>query len=30
MIDVLCADKTGTLTENELAVSAVRPLKRGL
>jgi high-affinity K+ transport system ATPase subunit B len=29
MIDVLCADKTGTLTANELAVSAVRPLERG-
>jgi H+-transporting ATPase len=26
MIDVLCADKTGTLTANELAVSAVRPV----
>ena len=24
-IDVLCADKTGTLTRNELAVTAVRP-----
>jgi H+-transporting ATPase len=24
-IDVLCADKTGTLTRNELAISAVRP-----
>jgi H+-transporting ATPase len=24
-IDVLCADKTGTLTQNELAVSAVQP-----
>ena len=30
IIDVLCADKTGTLTANELAVSAVRPLKEGL
>jgi H+-transporting ATPase len=29
MIDVLCADKTGTLTANELAVSAVRPVKEG-
>jgi H+-transporting ATPase len=26
MIDVLCADKTGTLTANDLAVSAVRPV----
>ena len=26
MIDVLCADKTGTLTENALAVSGVQPL----
>ena len=26
MIDVLCADKTGTLTKNELAVATVRPL----
>jgi H+-transporting ATPase len=25
-IDVLCADKTGTLTRNELAVTAVRPM----
>ena len=25
-IDVLCADKTGTLTRNELTVTAVRPL----
>ena len=25
-IDVLCADKTGTLTRNELKVTAVRPL----
>ncbi|OWK37340.1 HAD-IC family P-type ATPase [Fimbriiglobus ruber] len=25
-IDVLCADKTGTLTRNELTVSSVRPL----
>ena len=29
MIDVLCADKTGTLTANALAVSAVRPLRAG-
>ena len=29
MIDVLCVDKTGTLTENELAVAAVRPLAEG-
>jgi len=29
MIDVLCADKTGTLTENELAVSAVLPVNEG-
>ena len=28
-IDVLCADKTGTLTINELAVAAVRPLAEG-
>lgn len=28
-IDVLCSDKTGTLTLNELAVGAVRPLKPG-
>ena len=27
MIDVLCVDKTGTLTENALAVSRVRPLR---
>ncbi|HET9113731.1 MAG TPA: HAD-IC family P-type ATPase [Burkholderiales bacterium] len=26
-IDVLCADKTGTLTRNELTVTAVRPLE---
>ena len=26
-IDVLCADKTGTLTLNELAVTAVRPME---
>jgi H+-transporting ATPase len=29
MIDVLCADKTGTLTENELAVAAVCALREG-
>ncbi|HTT75994.1 MAG TPA: HAD-IC family P-type ATPase [Candidatus Binataceae bacterium] len=29
MIDVLCVDKTGTLTKNELAVAAVRPLANG-
>ena len=29
MIDVLCVDKTGTLTENELAVATVRPLAEG-
>ena len=29
MIDVLCADKTGTLTENALAVSAIRPCQEG-
>jgi len=29
MIDVLCADKTGTLTENALAVSGVQPLREG-
>ncbi|MDR3535302.1 MAG: HAD-IC family P-type ATPase [Acetobacteraceae bacterium] len=29
MIDVLCADKTGTLTENALGVTAVRPCKEG-
>ena len=28
-IDVLCADKTGTLTRNELAVATVRPLANG-
>lgn len=28
-IDVLCADKTGTLTKNELVVAAVRPLADG-
>lgn len=29
MIDVLCVDKTGTLTENELAVTAVRAFGQG-
>jgi H+-transporting ATPase len=29
MVDVLCCDKTGTLTMNELAVSAIRPVKSG-
>ena len=29
MIDVLCADKTGTLTANELSIAAVRPVKAG-
>jgi H+-transporting ATPase len=29
MIDVLCVDKTGTLTKNELAVEAVAPLVPG-
>jgi len=29
MIDVLCADKTGTLTANELGVEAVRPIENG-
>ena len=28
-IDVLCADKTGTLTSNELGVALVRPLAEG-
>jgi H+-transporting ATPase len=28
-IDVLCADKTGTLTLNELEVTAIRPTKTG-
>jgi len=27
MVDVLCCDKTGTLTQNELIVSAIRPVK---
>ncbi len=29
-VDVLCADKTGTLTRNELLVTAVKSLKDGL
>ena len=29
MVDVLCCDKTGTLTRNELAISAVRPTQPG-
>lgn len=29
MIDVLCADKTGTLTANEVVVEAVRSLREG-
>jgi H+-transporting ATPase len=29
MVDVLCCDKTGTLTRNELVVSAIRPVKPG-
>jgi len=28
-IDVLCADKTGTLTENKIALAAVRPMREG-
>ena len=28
-IDVLCADKTGTLTDNKIGVAAVRPLLEG-
>jgi H+-transporting ATPase len=28
-VDVLCCDKTGTLTKNELSVTAVRPIKSG-
>jgi H+-transporting ATPase len=27
MVDVICCDKTGTLTRNELVVSAIRPVK---
>jgi cation-transporting ATPase E len=29
-VDVLCMDKTGTLTEGRIALSRVRPLKEGL
>ncbi|HME86153.1 MAG TPA: HAD-IC family P-type ATPase [Roseiarcus sp.] len=29
MVDVLCCDKTGTLTQNELIVSVIRPVKPG-
>ena len=29
-IDVLCSDKTGTLTLNEMSVREVRPLQAGL
>ena len=29
-VDVLCADKTGTLTRNELRVTAVKPMREGL
>jgi len=29
-VDVLCADKTGTLTRAELAVTAVQPLREGV
>lgn len=29
-VDVLCSDKTGTLTRNELQVTAVKPMKDGL
>jgi H+-transporting ATPase len=29
MVDVVCCDKTGTLTQNELVVSAIRPMKSG-
>ena len=29
-VDVLCADKTGTLTRNELLVAAVKTIKEGL
>lgn len=28
-IDVLCADKTGTLTENRIGIAAIRPMSRG-
>jgi H+-transporting ATPase len=29
IVDVICCDKTGTLTQNELVVSAIRPVKPG-
>lgn len=29
-VDILCSDKTGTLTQNDLRVTAVRPLREGL
>ena len=29
MVDVICCDKTGTLTRNELVVSAIHPIKPG-
>jgi len=29
MVDVICCDKTGTLTRNELVVSTIRPVKPG-
>jgi H+-transporting ATPase len=29
MVDVVCCDKTGTLTQNALVVSAIRPMKPG-
>jgi H+-transporting ATPase len=29
MVDVICCDKTGTLTQNELVVTAIRPVKSG-
>ena len=29
MVDVICCDKIGTLTRNELAVSAIRPAEPG-
>jgi magnesium-transporting ATPase (P-type) len=29
IVDVICCDKTGTLTRNELVVSAIRPVKPG-
>ena len=29
MVDVICSDKIGALTRNELAVSAIRPAKPG-